>query len=141
VIHDIERTEPVVEHGLGHWRVPYIWGDLEHDSAHYRNAMACQLGSSMPIPTSVLMPAMLWHTWRGTLARHCSVGGGETVVAFGSHWPDHGFDEWFMNVAVYPHIASSGVLTFVPWNDRRLNHRIAVIIEYVTRANPKNEIF
>ncbi len=141
VIHDIERTELVVEHGLGHWRIPYIWGEAEYDSAHYRTVMACQFGSSMPIPTSILMPAMLWHTWRGTLARHCSVDGGETVDAFGSNWPDYGFDEWFMNVAVFPRIAFAGVLTFIQMNDRRLNHWFALDIEYVTWANPKSEIF
>jgi hypothetical protein len=141
VIYDIERTELVVKHGLGHWRVPYIWGEIEHDSAHYRTVMACQFGSSMPIPTSLLMPAMLWHTWRGTLPRHCLVGDDEFVDAFGSNWPDYGFDEWFINVAVFPRIAFSGVLTFVPWNDRRLNHWFALDIEYVTWANPKSEIF
>lgn len=46
-----------------------------------------------------------------------------------------------MNVAVFPRIAISGVLTFVPWNHRRLNHCFALDIEYVTWANPKSEFF
>ena len=75
VAHDIERTELVVQHGLGHWRVPCTWGDDEHDCTYYRTIMAC------------------------------------------------------LNVAVFPRIALSGVVTFVPWNDRRLNHWFALDIE------------
>lgn len=140
VLHDIERTEITVNHGLGHWRVPYIWGENESDCTHYRTVMACQFGSSMSLPVSTLMRAMLWHTRRGSLPVECRKGAGKPVPAFGSNWPDYGFDEWFLNVAVYPRIALSGVLTFVPWNDRRLNHWFALDIEYVTWANPRSEI-
>ena len=139
VLHDIERTEITVNHGLGHWRVPYIWGEDEHDCSHYRTVMACQFGSSTSLPVSTLMRAMLWHTRRGTLPVECRKGHVK-LRAFGSNWPDYGFDEWFLSVAVYPRIARSGVLTFVPWNDRRLNHWFALDIEYVTWANPRSEI-
>ena len=138
-IHDIQRTELVVQHGLGHWRVAYTWGDNEHDCSHYRTIMACQFGSASPLPVSVLMPAMLWHTERGSLPTYC-IKGAERVEAFGSRWPDYGFDEWFLNVAIYPRIAFSGILTFVPWIDRRLNHWFALDIEYATWANKTSEI-
>ena len=140
VTHDIERTELVVQHGLGHWRVPYTWGDDEHDCTHYRTIMACQFGSSCEMPAARLMRAMLWHTERGSLPTSCKVAGEVRREAFGGNWPDYGFDEWFLNVAVFPRIALSGVVTFVPWNDRRLNHWFALDIEYVTWANPKSEI-
>ena len=140
VIHDIERTELVVQHGLGYWRAPYTWGDDEHDCTHYRTIMACQFGSACEVPAARLMRAMLWHTERGSLPTSCKVAGEVRREAFGGNWPDYGFDEWFLNVAVYPRIALSGVVTFVPWNDRRLNHWFALDIEYVTWANPKSEI-
>ena len=89
----------------------------------------------------MLMPAMLWHTSRGTLAKSCAIGETQRGDAVGSHWPTYGFDEWFLNVAVFPRIAFAGVFTFVPWNDRRLNLWFALNIEYVTWANPKSEIF
>jgi hypothetical protein len=140
VLHDIERTELVVKHGLGHWRVAYIWGDDQHDCSHYRTIMACQFGSASSLPTSRLMRAMLWHSRRGSLPDYCRKGSECKVTAFGSNWPDYGFDEWFLNVAVYPRIAFSGVLTFVPWVDRKLNHWFALDIEYVTWANQASEI-
>lgn len=140
ILHDIERTELTVKHGLGHWRVAYIWGEGEHDCSHYRTVMACQFGSALSLPAGRLMRAMLWHTRRGSLPTTCRKGADNHVIAFGSNWPDYGFDEWFLNVAVYPRIAYSGVLTFVPWNDRKLNHWFALDIEYVTWANPKSEI-
>jgi hypothetical protein len=140
VLHDVERTELTVRYGLGHWRVAYIWGADESDCCHYRTIMACQFGSASPLPAGVLMKAMLWHTLRGSLSTTCRKGANGTIEAFGSHWPDYGFDEWFLNVAIYPRIAFSGVLTFVPWNDRKLNHWFALDIEYVTWANSKSEI-
>jgi len=140
VIHDIERTELMGEHGLKHWRVPYTWGDNEYDCAHYRTILACQFGSASPLPVSLLIPAMLWHTRRGSLPTWCQMGPTKRLEAFGCHWPDYGFDEWFLNVAIYPRIAFSGVLTFVSWINRRLNHWFALDIEYVTWANPKSEI-
>lgn len=139
VLHDIERTELVTGHGLGHWRVPYIWGDNEHGCTHYRTILACQFGSATPLPMSTLMPAMVWHTLRGSLATSCLVGS-ERLQAFGSDWPNYGFDEWFLNVAVFPRIAFGGILTFVSWDDTRLNQWFALDVEYATWANPKSEI-
>jgi hypothetical protein len=140
VLSDIERTEIAIEHGLGHWRIPYIWGEDEFDCTHYRTVMACQFGSASSLPAGLLMRAMLWHTRRGTLTTSCMKGGLKSLPVFGSNWPDYGFDEWFLNVAVYPRIACAGVLTFVPWIDRKLNHWFALDIEYVTWANPRSEI-
>lgn len=140
VIHDVERTELVVRDGLGHWRVPYIWGDNEHDCSHYRAILACQFGSAVPLPVSKLMPAMVWHTLQGTLPTWCDKGGTK-IDAFGSNWPDYGFDEWFLNVAIFPRIAFGGILTFVDWKNTRLNQWFALDIEYATWANPKSEIF
>lgn len=37
VIHDIERTELVVQHGLGHWRVPYTWFALDIEYVTWAN--------------------------------------------------------------------------------------------------------
>ena len=56
---------------------------------------------------------MLWLTGRGRLPKSCAVSGGERLGALGSNWPDYGFDEWFLKVAVYPKIVLSGALTFI----------------------------
>ena len=59
------------------------------------------------------MRAMLWLTERGRLPKSCTVSGEERLGALGSNWPDYGFDEWFLKVAVYPRIVLFGVLTFI----------------------------
>ncbi|MBK1835356.1 hypothetical protein [Roseibacillus ishigakijimensis] len=64
--------------------------------------------------------------------------GAETI--FGSSWPDYGYDEWFLLTALYPRMVWGGVLTFVGWEDRGLNHWFALDIEYCTWANPQSEI-
>jgi hypothetical protein len=140
VIHDIERTELVAANGLAHWRCAYTWGDDEHDAAHYRPILSCQFGSAATYPVKLWMKAMVWHTLRGTLSKNVVINGVE-IPAFGATWPDYGFDEWFLIVAMHTRMAQNGVLSFVNWNDRRLNQWFALDIEYCTWANPSSEIF
>ena len=87
------------------------------------------------------MKAMIWHTLRGTMPGHCTIGATDEVrcetPVFGSDWPNYGFDEWFLLAALYPRMALSGVLTFIAWNDRTANHWFALDIEYATWANPR----
>ena len=142
VIYDVERTELVAEAGLGHWRVPYTWGNEETRRAlasHYRPILACQFGSARSYPMDELMAAFIWHHRKGTLSTTLQLGG-RTRNIFGTTWPDYGFDEWFLLAAMHPRMAFEGVLTFVPWEDRSLNQWFALDIEYCTWANPKSEI-
>ncbi len=147
VLHDIERTEHIIEAGIGAWRVPYLF-DSVHNADHpgyYRPMNACQFGTVGGYPISSIMRAFLWHTVRGTIANTCRVGGpnggGKELPIYGTDWPTYGFDEWFLIAAIYPRLAPGGVLTFMRWDKPQTNQWLALDIEYVTWASPKSEIF
>ena len=146
ILHNIERTEQAVAAGHGLWRAPYMLdgGGPDNDPGFYRPINSCQFGGKGGFPVRELMEAMVWHTMRGSMPRHCRIGGrGEPlseVSIYGAQWPSYGFDEWFLLAALYPRMAMHGVLTFVGWNDRTANHWLALDIEYVTWANPRSEI-
>jgi hypothetical protein len=53
-------------------------------------------------------------------------------------WPDYGFDEWFLQVALYPRAAFEGLLTFVPASAK--SQLLPLDIEYTMWANPASEI-
>lgn len=143
VIHDVERTELVAEAGLSCWRVPYTWGDDETRNrvpTHYRPILACQFGSAGALPAARLMAAFVWHSRCNSLVSHVTVAGGKQKRIFGVDWPGYGFDEWFLLSAIYPRMASAGVLTFVSWSDQCLGHWFALDIEYCSWASHKSEI-
>lgn len=143
VIYDVERTQLVAEAGLAHWRVAYTCGREETRRAlptHYRPILACHFGSALAYPMEHLMAAFLWNCGRGEVATEISLGPEMKKAIMGTQWPDYGFDEWFLQTAFYPRMVFHGVLTFVPWNDRKLNQWFALDIEYCTWANPKSEI-
>jgi hypothetical protein len=142
VINDVERTELMAEAGLGFWRVPYTCGREETRQAlpsHYRPILASQFGSARSFPLRDLMMAFLWHSERGTLPTHLTLGEKKQEL-WGTRWPDYGFDEWFLQTVFFPRMAFEGILTFVAWEDRALNHWFALDIEYCTWANPNSEI-
>lgn len=56
-----------------------------------------------------------------------------------AHWPDYGFEEWFLTAVIYPRMAGSGVLTFLQPTDQSV--LLTLDIEYVTRADSNSEIF
>lgn len=147
VLHNIERSEHAQAASHGLWRAPYMFdgGAPDNDPGFYRPINACQFGGNGGVPTGLLMKAMVWHTKNGSMPLHCRLGGrGEPesmVPIIGTNWPSYGFDEWFLSAAFYPRMAFEGVLTFVHWNDRRVNHWLALDVEYSTWANPKSEIF
>ena len=146
ILHNIERTEHAMRAGHGLWRAPYILdgGGPDNDPGFYRPINACQFGAAGGYPVSDLMKAMIWHTLRGTMPGHCTIGATEDVrretPIFGTDWPSYGFDEWFLLAALYPRMACAGVLTFIAWNDRTANHWFALDIEYATWANPRSEV-
>lgn len=146
VLSDIERTESVMAAGLGLWRVPYIFGSVENDNhpGYYRPINACQFGASGGQPVELLLRAFLWHTIRGTMPDKCwlspTKGKRSQLEIHGTEWPSYGFDEWFLTAALYPRFAFEGVLTFLPINQREVNHWLALDIEYVTWASGKSEI-
>jgi hypothetical protein len=147
VIHDVERTEQIAKSQLNYWRTAYFIGVDNDDVGSpgtYRTMLACQFGSSAPLPMRLLCEAFVWNFNRGTIPKVCTLGN-LSIPIFGSDWPTYGFDEFFLNTAVFPRIANGGVVTFVPWNGsavgtQALNHWFALDIEYCNWANPNSEI-
>jgi len=134
---DIQRTELMAKIGLGFWRVP-VWGDLnDKGMMGYRPVLACQFGSNKPLPAGQLMQALIWHTRRGSISTRCKPPGCGEQVIYGTQWPDYGFDEWFLQAAVYPRVAQRGVLSFIPAAAK--SKLLPLDIEYCTWANPRAE--
>jgi hypothetical protein len=77
ILHNIERTEHAVEAGHGLWRAPYMLsgGGPDNDPGFYRPINACQFGGMGGMAVKVLMDALVWHTLRGSMPRHCRIGG------------------------------------------------------------------
>ena len=60
------------------------------------------------------MKALIWHTRRGSINNKCKLPGCGEQVIYGTQWPDYGFDEWFLQAAIFPRAARHRVLSFVP---------------------------
>ncbi len=145
VLSDLERTDTMSRSGLGMWRVPWLIEkpivdnpDAKNANA-YRPILGCQFGSCNAMPARMLMEALHWNTTHGHLGTECNPPGCAAQKVFGTVWPNYGYDEWFLQAAIYPRVAAGGVMTFLPANsDSRL---VPVDIEYVTWANPRSEIY
>ena len=135
---DIVRTETTAKAGLGFWRVP-VWGELNNaGNLNYRPIVGCQMGSAKPFPTRLLMEALVWQTRRGGITKLAKPPGALPVTIHGTVWPDYGFDEWFLQVALYPRAAFEGLLTFVPSSAK--SQLLPLDIEYAMWANAESEI-
>ena len=144
VLADLDRTDTMARSGLGLWRVPWFAEKPisakkgEENHIPYRPILGCQFGSASPLPARLLMEAICWNTARGYITKMCQPPGCGPRQVYGADWPDYGFDEWFLQTAVYPRIAQGGVLSFLPADAG--SPLLAVDIEYVTWANPRSEI-
>ncbi len=135
---DIQRTELMSKIGLGFWRVP-VWGELnDKGMINYRPILACQLGSAKSLPARQLMKALVWHTQRGTISIQCQAPGCGEQAIYGTQWPDYGYDEWFLQAAIFPRAAMNGILSFIPASAR--SRFLPLDIEYCTWANARAEI-
>jgi hypothetical protein len=135
---DIVRTETTAKAGLGFWRVP-VWGELNDEgNLNYRPIVGCQMGSAKPFPVRLLMQALIWQTRRGGISKLAKPPGTRPVTIHGTVWPDYGFDEWFLQVALYPRAAFEGLLTFVPSSAK--SQLLPLDIEYAMWANPAAEM-
>jgi hypothetical protein len=116
---NIERTEVMAEGGLKFWRMPYHPGpgQVDHGNpGHYRSVNASRVGASLQLPVQLLAEALLWNLEKGHLGSECSVGGLKIPYAGGS-WPDYCFDEFFLNIAIFPRAAKEGILTMLSRRD------------------------
>jgi len=142
LIHNIERTELMAEGGLKYWRLPYLPGpgELNHGNpGWYRTTNACRFGAAVKLSVGLLAEAMVWHVEKGRLETHCQVGE-RKIPIWGSKWPDYGFDEYFLNTAIYPRVAKEGILTLMNRKDASQGYWFALDIEYAMKANAASEI-
>ena len=135
---DLARTEEAKRMGLGWWRVP-VWGELnEVGNFHYRPILGCQFGGNRTMPMKLLMQALIWHTERKSIETHCRPPGCQPAQVHGSVWPDYGFDEWFLQTAVYPRAVLDGVLSMIPADAK--SRMLPLDIEFTMAANPASEL-
>jgi hypothetical protein len=137
VSHEIGRTKAMAEMGLGLWRVPGYYNSNLTKQVRYRPILGGHFGGKGGIPVRELIECFIWHWRNGTLPQTAKIPGlGERPIQF-SEWPSYGFDEWFQLAAMYPRMAPSGTLTFIPTDARSL--LLPIDVEYATWANPNSE--
>jgi hypothetical protein len=135
---DIVRTETTAKAGLGFWRVP-VWGGLNDEgNLNYRPIVGCQMGCTTKLPARLLMEALIWQTRRGGISKLANPPGSLPVTVHGTMWPDYGFDEWFLQAALYPRAAFEGLLTFIPASAK--SQLLPLDIAFTMWANPASEI-
>lgn len=142
VLHDIERTETSIKSGLCFWRTPYFLNSAKHDNdpSFYRPINASHFGSTGGMEMQLLLQAFVWCNINGYFRASCLLGTPAQVEIKNSVFPSYGFDEWFLQAALFPRIATKGVLTFLSWDNHMLSHWHLLDIEYVTWSNPMSEI-
>ena len=135
---DIAMTEEMARLGLKFWRVPVFQELNSVGQYNYRPIRASGLGANLTLPAGDLLKALIHATINGTISTKCQPPGEPEYPIFGTQWPDYGFDEWFLQAAVYPRVAQEGVLTLVPSTVR--SKILPLDIEYCTWANPNSEV-
>ncbi len=135
---DIERTRAMERDGLGVWRVPVALDTDVSGKVCYKPFIGCQMGAVGGWPMERLIHAFTWHTLRGGLPPMVELPGcGLRQFNLGK-WPDYGYEEWFLAVAMYPRMAGAGMLTFAPATVKSVF--LLLDIEYVTWANPASQL-
>jgi hypothetical protein len=146
VSNDVERTETIIQGSYRFWRSPYVLNPKDHSDhpGMYRAINAAHFGMIGGLPMRLLIRAFLWHTVKETIPNQCYVRTKKNKIEaqwiYGTKWPSYGFDEWFLSAAIYPRVVFDGVATFYPMRGQLPSRWFALDIEYVTWANPKNEI-
>lgn len=139
VLAHVQRTELMQEHGLGFWRVPLSVEPNADQDIVYLPILASGMGSSMQVAdVAQLMKATVWNSLRGTANDYCKRPGYGRQKLAGASWPNYGYDEYFLRLAIFPRVAFHGVLTLVPLGMRSLF--LPMDIEYCTWANPIAEL-
>lgn len=113
LLHHVERTELLSTGPLKYWRTPYFPGEIAGNygcPSTYRSTNACHFGNASRLPVRLLAEALLWNVEKGRIETRCPVGSLKIPI-YGANWPDYGYDEYFLNTAVYPHMARKGILT------------------------------
>ena len=137
-IGDMARTRAMAAEGLGAWRAP-IWEDRNPmGQICYLPAAGCQCGVRGGWPMETLLHAFTWHCRRGSMPNLVEIPHCKPEPLVNTAWPDYGFDEWFWAAALYPRLATAGLLTFVPTSAH--SQLLTLDIEYVTWANSSSQL-
>lgn len=138
VSEDIARTKAMERAGLAAWRSPVPIDRDGQGNVAYRAFMGAQIGCHGGWPIELLLHAFTWHTLRKTIPTMVDLPGcGLLPIGYGS-WPNYGFEEWFLTVALYPRIAGGGLLTFVPAGAKCT--LLTLDIEYAMWANSESQL-
>ncbi|RYD76742.1 MAG: hypothetical protein EOP84_16485, partial [Verrucomicrobiaceae bacterium] len=136
---DLARSRTMDDTGVGAWRVPVPVDFTNDQLVSYLPFMGCQFGvRGGTIEVRQLLDAFTWHARKGNIDPVVVFPGCGPLRIQSHKWPDYGFDEFFMTVAVYPRIAQQGMLTFVPSFTK--SQILSLDIEYVTWGNPNSEL-
>ncbi|HUF61116.1 MAG TPA: hypothetical protein VMN36_03500 [Verrucomicrobiales bacterium] len=90
------------------------------------------------IDPATLAAAFIWHRQRGSIAGNAELPGCASKPLKGACWPEYGFDELFLKVAVYSRLVKHRMLTFVPTSARSM--LLPVDVEYTIWGNSQSEI-
>ncbi len=135
---DIKRTRTMQKTGVGCWREP-ICSDYDgNGNVIYQAFRGQHMGLMGGWSMEKLLHAFTWHSIRRNFPTQVELPGCSPRPISRGYWPDSGFEEWFLTVAMYPRLAAEGMLTFVPAGTR--SSLLLMDIEYVTWANPKSEL-
>jgi hypothetical protein len=138
VLDDLERGRAVTASGLGGWRIPYSFRAENEEG--YRPINASHFCVTKPFPMELLLKAFVWNSIHGTIQTTCCLPGESRRKIAGTRWPDYGFDEWFLLVALYPRLAAEAVLTFRSLAGGELGPLFTLDVEYCTWSNPDSEV-
>lgn len=137
-------TEQLLALNLSAWRVP-VPRDFHRTKTPepgilYRAMAGCYSGYAIRLPIRRLLDALLWHLKKGSFPiEGKDPRSDQSFPLFGHAWPDYGFDEFFLNVAVFPRVAAAGVLTLLG-RKRSQSIFLPYDIEYATWANPRSSL-
>ena len=137
----VHRAELLKKSDLPTWRKPNA-NVAEVDAGGsfvYRPMIAWPLATTQRLPMRQLMEAFVWQSLRGGFPSVISYPGKGNLPYFGSTWPGYGFDEWFLSVAIYPRLATAGMITEV--STVQSGYSLALDVEYATWANSLHETY
>ena len=135
---DIERTMHMAQAQLGVWKVP-VWMDINGEGeVCYLPFVGTQSGWRGGLPVQELLESFTWQSQRGNIPLDADIPGCGPLPVTKTTWPDYGFDEWFLAVAIFPRVAQDGILNFIPTIAGSM--LCTLDVEYSTWANPESEV-
>lgn len=135
---DLDRTRAMDKVDFTCWRVP-AWGDVHEGKVCYSPLMGGQLGARGGLlDVKSLAAAFIWHRRRGTISGFANMPGCGSLPMKGAEWPEYGFNELFLKVAVFTRMIQHKMLSFIATSAKAT--LLPVDIEYDMWGNPESEL-